>query len=368
LEIHHYVKIHYIKFMKRNLLLGFALTLIISCQTPIDRAGNNHKIVTEKWYELSKYAESRLQNYGVTITAKLGINNLGQYQLVDIRLNTKETLFNINLLTPIFDYKYICAPVCIQLVEYKNSSNLSGYTLLTSYFDKHEYQLYKFYGEVMLINNEIKQLELINHNILPDYLNVISKQEKAFNSPSEFIEYLRSSLTQQAFLSYIDSPIDPTIPDLSLLGNEVTNWKKRTIEETSSWKNNTAEEQYLSPDSIWLSKGLTEDERISLTSIETFNSRLNINSEDIWDEIRHVNIKKNDTVCSYAENMFGRVIYIQGNVIKVLVQGQAKKTNDNIISNPQKGFLFKLKQTINFTPLYGYKDFQRSNIALCTFN
>jgi hypothetical protein len=371
--------------------------LIASCQTPIESAGSDHRIVTEKWYELSKYAESQLKNHDVTITAKLAINKLGEYKLSDIRLNTKETPFNIDLLAPNFNSKYICSPMCVQLVEYTNSSDVSGYTLLTSYFDQHEYQLYKFYGEIMLLNNQIKQLELINPNLFSDYLNVISKQEKSFNIPSKFIEYLRTSLSPQSFLKYLDSPIDPMISEVSFQEKETADWKNETNEEApwlasqrviknnstgqstlsnnnitpdSLWKlqNLTEKDEYLTPNSLWLTKTLTEDEKINIASIKVTNSQFNVKSGNVWEDIRYIKIKKNDTVCSYAESMFGQVVQIQENIIKVLVIGQAKKSTDNIISNVPKGFLFKLEQNINFAPLYGYKDFQRSNIALCTFN
>ena|GEM_PF-4220972 len=184
------------------------LLVLTGCQSTLDVAGEEHKTVTDKWKELSKYAESNIEDYGITINARLAISADQKFKLTHFKLSSRQSRQDINLLSPNFEHKYICSPKCYQLIEYFNLSGEDGTTLLTNYFDRHEFELFKFYGDIQLLNKQLAKLAVHDQRLLKSYLTSLAYQRISFESANDFILFLTTSLTVSALESFSENPED----------------------------------------------------------------------------------------------------------------------------------------------------------------
>jgi hypothetical protein len=217
-------------FLSASLLIVLLL-LGGGCQSSLDIAGDEHKTVTEKWRALSKYAESSIENYDVTISARLAISTDKRFKLTHFKISSGSNKQDINLLTPNFENKYICSPLCYQLIEYVNFSGESGTTLLTSYFDRHEFELFKFYGDIQLLNKQLAKLAKHDQALLNSYLKSMAYQSVSFDTAKGFIQFLTEALTIPSLKSFADNPQD-------LLSHYL---KKHQVKNASRWNTADAE-------------------------------------------------------------------------------------------------------------------------------
>jgi hypothetical protein len=347
------------KYYKRALVFGLSLSLLPGCQTPIEHAGNEHRLVVDKWRELSKYAESELVKYKFLVNAKLTLikdededevedevevededevedevedEDEVEYQLTDITLSASENNFNINLLWPSFNNKYVCSPVCKQLVEYTNTKEKEGSTLLDQFFTKHEFEFFKFYGELYHLNWQIIELESIQIDSVELFLSSIVNKKQNFATLSEFSQYLTENITADAFTKFINDP-------LSTLYNEDD--EIELIDETALWLTNSTD-SIIKP--IKPIKPIKKDSQV----------------------VQHQANNVGDKVCTYQQNTYGNIISIKGQNAAVMVIGQAKQFTDGIIGDYDDGYLFyEHTQDIRFIPVKKMSILPLINLFMC---
>jgi hypothetical protein len=328
------------KYCKRALVFGLSLSLLPGCQTPVKHAGNEHRLVVDKWRELSKYAESELVKYKFLVNAKLTLIkdedenvNEDKYQLTDITLSASEDNFNINLLWPSFNSKYVCSPVCKQLEEYTNTKEREGSTLLDRFFTKHGFELFKFYGELYHLNWQIIELESIQIDSVELFLSSIVNKKQNFATLGEFSQYLTENITADAFTEFINDP-------LSTLYNEDD--EIELIDETALWLTDSTET------ALWLTDSI-------LKSVKK-DSQL----------VQHQASNVGDQVCTYQQNTYGNIISIKDQNAAVMVIGQAKQFTDGIIGDYDNGYLFyEHIQDIRFIPVKKMSILPLINLFMC---
>jgi hypothetical protein len=397
------------------LLAGFG------CQSTLDIAGGEHKTVSEKWRALSNYAESNIGNYGITITARLAIGEDENFKLTHFKITNKPSRQDIDLLTPNFENKYICSPTCYQLIEYFNFSGQDGTTLLTNYFDRHEFELFKFYGDIQLLNNQLVKLANHDQRLLQSYLTSLAHQSTSFERAKEFTQFLNTILTLAALDNFADNPEE--IFSHFLKNYQITNenqWKKVNTEqdgwtgenteqnewtgenteqdgwtgsnteqdgwtvsntEQDGWTGSNTEQDHwtastetpevawssettISPETIWL-KELPEQTH-STDNIVLASNQPPDNPLLSWQSARAYPIKVGDNVCSYQESLFGIVAEISVNQVIVNLLGQAKRINEGIVYPAEQGDLFAINENVYFSPLTKKKSFEKHEIARCS--
>lgn len=403
--------------------------IVFGCQSRLDVAGGEHKVVTEKWMELSKYAESNLDDYDVTITARLAIKENKKFKLTHFKVNTLPTRQDINLLAPSFDNKYICSPLCFQLIEYVNGLGENGSTLLTNYFDRHEFELFKFYGDIQLLNKQITKLAKYDQRLLKSYLTSLAHQGASFELAKEFVQFLTAALTISAMENFKDNPeilfshilknnqiftdtskeqhkwttnnkeVIDWVNDFQELNEwtdittEQANWEdiSKVSAEGNEWVNvsneqvswamaNKEKDGWLIstavPELIWSNKGAQQPEALWLkdtilqnTSTDDINSSATSTPQEndlSWQTARTFPIKVGHNVCSYQESYFGVVVEILAEKVIVNLLGQAKVINEGVIYPADAGGLFTISDNLYFSPLTGKKSLNTSDVASCS--
>ncbi|MFT5852082.1 MAG: hypothetical protein ACI87J_002058 [Colwellia sp.] len=325
------------------------IALLFGCQTPIENAGSEHKLVGEKWSALSGYAKSHLTSFDLTISARLAITpSIGnnQFKLTDFKLSKNTNVFNIDLLMPKFEHKYICMPECMQLIEYNKKSTSDGQTALSSYFEKYEFELFKFYGDLYILN---KQIELINNKYngtLVVYLNWLNDQNYSFTSLNDFFSFLTTSLTI--------SEIDKFISEPSRL------YSSKSMIQPS----NSIEKDWISPSILTNDiPELSEEIILPDASWPVNHSIVVQNKISSFQSVKKLSVGK--VVCSFTNNYFGIVLSFDKEEAKVLVKGQAKQINDGIIAELEAGALLNEKLDYFFTPLHEEILLSKSQLFSC---
>ena len=411
---------NFVTFTSKIFIISFFLGAGLGCQSSLDIAGGEHKTVTEKWMALSKYAESNIENTKVTLSARLAISADKQFKLTHFKLNARLSRQDINLLAPNFEHKYICSPICYQLLEYVSFSGEGGNTLLTNYFDRHEFELFKFYGDIQLLNKELVKLAKHDQLLLNTYLEALAYQGASFNTAQEFIQFLTEVLTLPALERFGDNPEELLSYFLeNFQGQNGNEWDKVNAEQ-NEWVDFSADDEgwtsVLKEQDEWADVSKEQD---SWTDIGTEqNEWANVNkendewilsneipelawsnepdflSEAIWlkevklprnleDGVKSTNNKTSDdnqlswqsakaspirvgyNVCSYQESYFGVVSKISVDSVIVNLLGQARIINEGIVSPAHKGDLFSMNEELYFSPLAGKRSFKKSDVASC---
>lgn len=341
--------------------------MLMGCQTQIKVAGEDHRTVTEKWYELSRYAESRLPEFGVTLTSQLSLlNDKGKksYILKNLKLQKKENHFNINLLTPLFKNKFICTPVCMQLLEYDRISTDKGATLLKQYFDHHEFELFKFYGDIYLLNKNLDDLISLEPSFVREYLQYLASKNETHDSIDAFHQYLSRALSAAEYRYYLENRT-PLKQKLQLSKW----WSERgainSNSEKKDWNLEYGNDGQVAENVLWVLS--TNKESKKWSSIDKKTSQQEENRERLanWKTALKTVIQPGDTVCSFQSNLIGTVVSRSQKAIKVNLFGEAKRIVNGIIMDVDAGFLFGEKQEVSFLPIQKSEIFSFNDIAVC---
>jgi len=346
------------------------------CSTPIKQAGKEHATSIAKWNELARYAESKFKDYPIAITAQLALLNSETgyaYQLKNIQLSKKENSYNINLLAPDFEHKYICNPICYQLLEYVENSPTHGSTLLNEYFALHEFELFSFYGELFKMNDRLERLTSINTSQLNNYFHYLHYEKRRFQTLDSFAKYLSENLTEEKYQAFLDDPNAKTIRQKA---SQVSSLFKQPPEANSTWSypsENTTPEmqlwQHLNDieKNNWTQFPESNDWQLSDFKPKHFTKTSSGNHvHGAWLMAKNIDVQPNNYVCSYSDNKFGRVSKMSDSNIQVELIGQAKLLQDGILYDLEEGALFNgANQAITFLPLQGSQSFSRLNIAMC---
>ncbi len=367
------------KALVTNILIYLSLATSIflsACSTPLKQAGSAHAITLSKWQELATYAESQLGDYPIAITAQLTIaqqEGKARYQLANIRLIEKENSYNINLLTPSFEHKYICNPVCKQLIEYVEDSPTRGSTLLNEFFSQHEFELFNFYGKLFKLNEPLQQLAQLNAYSIGDYLKYVSQAQRKFQSLDRFIAYLRNNLKAEKYQHFLDTP---SASNIRKKARQVKTLFRPPPELEAEW---SSPSEVSSPDMKLLQRLSVYDKldwRLFPESIRwqhrQFTPWKGVKGstdhilQGSWLIAKNYPIQVNKYVCSYSDNTFGRVSKVSDSTITVELIGQAKLLQDGILHDLDEGALFSpANKSLTFLPLQGSQSFASEGLALC---
>lgn len=340
-----------------------------------------------------------------------------KFKLTHYKISKDPSKQDIDLLVPNFEHKYICSPVCYQLIEYINFSGEDGNTLLTNYFDRHEFELFKFYGDIQLLNKQLAKLAEHDQRLLKSYLTALSYQSTSFESAKEFIQFLTTSLTSSSLESFKDNPEDLFSPFLNdyqviadnqwnIINREQGEWtdiskeqdKWTSVSKEYEWADvnkeqdewadvNKEQDKWASvtkerdewteiskeqgewttsteiPELIWSNKPTLLPEALWLK--ETIDKKESDNNQLSWQSSKASPIKVGHNVCSYKENFFGLVVAVSSDKVIVNLLGQAKIINEGIVYPASEGDLFTMNENLYFSPLAEKRTFERSDVASC---
>lgn len=352
-------------FDKRHLkkkLVILASLFLLGCQSSIDLAGEHHALVFNKWRSLYAYAAGDLVNRQLIVVAKLGIDiesDIRMFKLTDIRLAQQEKNTDINLLQPTFEHKYICIPICMQLAEFYSGQGSNNETLLTEYFSKHEYELFKFYGEISLLNDQLISLKNINDTHITTYLTWLAMENKSFDTLPTFVSYLKTSLSVDNYIAFINDAarvyslvITPEVTEGGLIDNigvphESLLWAQ--LNETAVPHESL----------IWTPVNDTE-----LMNGLGLNNNQEKN-ELYWKEIRKKPVNIGDTVCIFENNSFGVISEINGASVTVNLVGIMEIVVDGLPAEAKAGEIFFLDENHIFLPMSVTKKYQVEEVASC---
>jgi hypothetical protein len=345
------MKFFLIKFRYAFSLL--ILLMLVSCQSAVQQVGEQHKTAVDKWQALANYAASDLLNYGLIITTKLTIRDIedqARYQFIDIKLATNEDPFNINMLTPSFDQKYICSPKCVQFNEYFTTRGENAYTLLSAYFAEEEFRLFQFYADIVLLNDQLALLSEISPDHLTAYLNWLGSQQKSFDALASFSNYLEQVLSIESYRYFIEHPV------YIQSAESAKHYLHLSQSPESQWGADDPELSEPPETAAWLDQEPMENKAIFRPVKQV---------ESTWRQAQLLTVEVGDNVCSYLENKFGVVTAITGNEIEVALTGQIKTIADGLIKNMSPGSLFQLVEGVNFYPVQELQIFLKKDIAPC---
>jgi len=375
------------------LFLVFLYFCLVGCQSSqLNSAGEEHKTVAEKWYALANYAKSGVLQYGVTVTAQLHVEIKNQQQifkLSNFKINQKENRQDINLLAPSFTHKYICNPVCYQLLEYVNASGHDGATLLSNYFSKHEFELFKFYGDMAILNDPLSKLADKNRSLLISYLYALSVQDLSFNSSKEFNVFLAEAFTLESFERYIEDPsaFEKQVASAPVFSSEFLKnhlitpddqWSESLNDNLGDGLNDGLNEEQ----NGWLTDALSPELQIDtylplpldtwstagvVDGVEYYQQQSTDEGALSWRAAKAMPILVGQNVCSYQGGFFGVVSSVVRDKVSVALLGQAKLVQDGAIYPVGKGALFNSSAELYFLPEQGEKIFVKADVARCYF-
>jgi len=386
-------------FIVRKVIL-VSMLLLVACQSSIDITGDKHRSASEKWIALANYAESSLNRFGVTITAKLVSeqNQINQYdKLASIQLSTKENFNDINLLSPDFLSKYTCNDNCERLNQYIPNPLKSGNTALIRYFSEYEFKLFKFYADLVQFNKTIDSIEANSPTLLNEYLHLLVTERRTFDSFTELISYLNEMLYKSLsdIQYFIDNaPYRQQQAELATLFlSPYANWS--ASEPQSEWQKTAANGGQRAANHDWLNSGFSfsnakiiamprvidKEQQLNPTIDAKFKSSGNVilssltNATPYIETVSHANVwikaKKllfniGDKVCSFNDNIFGIVEKIEGQEIQLLTYGQAKQIDEfGVIKDEPKGVLFFTNREFTFEVTSQLQSFKLDDVAKC---
>ncbi len=362
------------KFIAGYPILCLVSLLLFGCQTTVEIAGNEHRTVVEKWQELARYAESKLVQYPMTITAELAISDKAgeaRYVLKNIQLSASENSYNVNLVQPSFTHKYICHPVCNQLLEFIPIEENKGATILSLYFNHHEFELFEFYGHLYRLNDAIGLLDVIDAGHVEEYLGTIVQEQIRVNDLREFMLYLSDRLSAGAYENFLNNSDVAGKPRHQLAGaGSARDFSQTMPSESDHWNLNVGKNNKAPESDLWVAHAGEEAKRWSpILSVTNYTPTIDWTpgslEKEAWRRARKLPFTLEDYVCSYKQNSFGWVTRVSDTDVTVELMGQAKVVRDGMISDVEDGFLFSDSKSISFIPIKGKKTFKLNEVAAC---
>lgn len=354
------------------MLLGIFMSVLIGCQSQLAKTGQSHKLAVDKWQALANYATSELVNHDVTITARLQLTQKGMnvgHNLVDIKLSTVEHMDEINMLSPQFLMKYACHSQCALLAEYVPAPFMLEHSLLINYFSDYEFELFKFYADIMLLNERINHLAELNPELVTIYLKAIVNRNIDFNSLSEFSAFLESMLSTDKIAMFAEN--QKILLNGTPWGDKFNKrWKMLAAIPDTLWQVTAS-----SAEDLWQLKTPTAEDLWQLDTPQPSDSwqifspfsdaQLTASKTTDWYNAQKSIYKVGDSICSFNDNIFGVVSAMYANNVSVTAIGQAKLINDGIVSESTKGILFVPEEDIYFAPLDEVRTFNKDDLAVC---
>jgi hypothetical protein len=339
--------------LKKNIsVLLLAIFSLFGCQSRLDVVGQDHALVVKKWQELAKYTDKSTTNNPFIIVGKLAVDRQSEvhkFVLTDIHLTQEENHFELNLIRPSFDNKYICMPVCLQLTEYF-SNNQDNTTMLYRYFEQQEFELFKFYGDVVLQNDSINELLEFYPVAATQYINWLIRKEQKFQDLVSLTAFLRGALTKENIILFLNTPDDFY---MDLLTNS-----QNMLNKSNVWNLNDATAET----DNWTNTATVDEAFLTLNRL---GQELRMQN---WLEIQDNALAIGDQVCSFEKNEFGIVSEIIGNKVQVRLVGKLIKLVDGSQVSTRPGDIYNREIQHSFTSISRDEVYQASTIALCEIN
>jgi hypothetical protein len=348
-----------------NFLLFFlALT---GCSSMLKLAGQDHALVFKKWQSLSNYAGDTFTHEPIFIVARLVVEqneNGKSFVLKDFQLTKEETSFQINLRTPNFENKFICDNKCVYLTEYFNL-DAQNTTILTRYFDRYEFGLFKFYGDVFSLKKPILAMKNMSNGNFNDYVNWLVKKGEKFNNLDEFTDYMNQSFSVNAYIQFLQNPS-------ALYSQMVT----INIEQETSMFVDT--QDVLAEETLMFE--LDNDEPPlemvswnigpSIASVLTGQDSLMFDFKDslMFDFKGSIQAEVGDLVCDLQNNSFGQVVETRGSQLSVAMIGKLRLIIDGIVSSSNEVDSFSSLYPKNYTKMEGIQSFVPDEVVVCELN
>ncbi|MGJ8691248.1 MAG: hypothetical protein ACSHW0_02060 [Thalassotalea sp.] len=364
-------------------------SLLFSCQSPQQIAGSDHKLVVDKWKALSLYADGVLNQYDIALGARLTVDKSSEHQFIlkDFALLKKASAEHINLLSPSFEDKIICTPECSLLTEYTSNSEVNA-TLLKQYFDDYEFQLFKFYGQLSLLDDSLAELETIDKKLLPYYLTWLIEKNNHFDKLIDLSDFLTEMLSTEQYLSYINDPKKQYSMLAAEQPQEITRWQTlddgQEITELVAPELIAPELSHIQDDfvameldnieldsqakeqSTWQTAAIAQEVTFWQQEGTGDGVNISISSEVVdWQILQQLDVSIGDKVCSFNGNYFGIVTEVLGTKFSVYVVGQLQVEIDNILSSAPDGAIFKQSGLVRLYPVQAVRDFSQDQIAPC---
>ncbi len=369
-------------FVQPRFFLLIIFFIMAGCQTKLDMAGQEHKLVSDKWYALAQYADSKISHYGISVSARMSIEagengyvfKLSSFQFTDSVSNQE-----IDLLNPSFENKYLCNPECFQLLEFVELEQKSGATLLTDFFTAHEFELFQLYADLVILSDQIDSLVKLDTTLFTSYLKGLALNKKQFETTQSFSLFLEQALTQEAIIDFINTKSGANSAFLESFKIEpnqlwISAEQEENYEDYRGVERSWLQAEQATPDEIAMqeyNKNSNEDISDSLlSSPESMHWQLlsiDRSSEAIlsWSQAKKIPILQGQNVCSFNQNYFGTVANNDEKEIEINLLGRAITMVDGMLRDFESGALFSNYTELEFIPEVGTKIFPIEDIATC---
>ena len=360
------------------IIFSLFLNVLMGCQSAQQIAGDEHKLVVDKWRALSKYAHGVLNRYNISLGTRLSVdatNEKNPFILDDFQLLHKTSALKIDLLNPSFERKIICTPECSFITEYMADSSINA-TLLKQYFDDIEFELFKFYGDLVLLEGAFKELEEINQALFPKYLLWLITENKSFNSLIGLTEYLNKSLSKSNFIEFINDPskrysliefdesLNPIFPFKSDYGNSDN--QELSVIESNGELTNIEPEFILTEQPGWQEnvEAIIESEFWPETLSSNDGVVASISSaESSWSLLKELDVSLGDQVCSFQEESQEQIQDVVDQITMSRIYLQ--ELPDSIVKDAIPGTIFMQPLEERFSIIKQNIVFSQDAIAPC---
>jgi len=360
----------------KNIFLTCVLFSLCSCQSNLQIVGDKHKTSIEKWHELAKFSESDLNSFKVKLVASFSLNDESSnlYQLNNFRISVTESSFDINLLHPSIEQKYLCDPVCKQLAELIISESDEAGVLSDFYFDQSEFDLFKFYGDLYLLNNNVSHFNKYSPLLVDEYLLFLAQQNQLFSNINDFMVYLKEALNKEAFYAFINNPHN-RFKTLSKSPLESDNWNQeplvnlpenmnKVVLESYQWnqEQNSTEilfwnnDQELAETLFWNDKQSIPESSNNSNEIEDSNNDKPVNKNNIY---------IGDIVCHGPSNSFGLAQAVTGKTVTVQIAGVLRVYSEGVLMTPKPNEILIKKGKIDFVAVNEQQQYFIDEIEKC---
>lgn len=343
------------------------LFCLCSCQSSLQKLGQKHKTSLEKWHELAKFSESEISSFNINLLATFSVNNQSEnlYELDNFRLSASEGFFDINLLKPSIANKFVCQPACKQLSELIIFDGKNRGVLSNLYFNQKEFDLFKFYGDLYLLNKNIDFLNQYPKPLINKYMLFLANQNQRFSNVNDFLSYLKLVLNKKAFSAFVNDP-SKRFDAIDTNPLESVAWVQNALSDVSETNAQGSIESLLwikdeisnSETSIWVSDQVPDSESLKWNEFDATST--------IKDRVSNFEaFYIGDIVCHGPSNSFGLVNKIQGRNATVQLAGEFRDLVEGILVTPSPNDILKMTGTINFIKLDQLRTYSIDEIEKC---
>ncbi|SFC25927.1 hypothetical protein [Pseudoalteromonas denitrificans] len=325
-------------FKRQNayLLLSFTGFFLQGCQNTRQTTLDSElklELIQTQWQSMAQSAAKVYRDAGFILTAELKWQDEQwgkKYYFDDISLTEPVSEYRIDLLNPDFTNKFLCSWYCERIDETKYDKLIGYYSHLTFFYQNLKPELLTFYSNLIEIEDNLSNVNYSAED-LKIKLYKIKQDPPSFSNFTEFDEYLTRQVFEKNGYFEPSNQIDNT---LALFNDN----------------NNSAIDSVNDTDIV----------EVSTLSTDNYNALPHI-------PVKSIPLKIDDTVCSYQENFFGKVLELQTNGNKVLlsVSGQAKRQQEGAIIDLIPGYLITQGGHFEYLELDEIKVFNIDDVSHC---